>query len=341
MKKTWVAGLVIAALVASGQSFAQSKKKSGKARAVRGSGQSDISGVVRSGKRVEAGVWVIAETEELATKFAKIVVTDDKGRFVIPELPKATYNVWVRGCGLVDSKKVKAAPGRVLELKAAVAPNEGSAAQYYPAIYWYSMLTVPEKGEFPVGKAASQGEWLNVVKTNGCIACHQLGTRTTRTVPRSLGEFKSSEEAWARRITSGQAMMQMVNALARTDTQRMLKHFADWTDRVAQGEVPAARPMRPQGIERNIVVTLWDWSNPKAYLHDEVSTDKRNPTLNAYGKLYGATEESTDLIPVLDPTKHVAIEMKHPVSDPETPSSKEHPMAPSPFWGEERIWDCH
>ena len=96
-----------------------------------------------------------------------------------------------------------------------------------------AMLTVPEKSEFPVGKAASQGEWLNVVKTNGCIACHALGTRSTRTVPRSLGDFKSSEEAWARRITSGQAMMQMVNALARNDTQRMLKQFANWTDRVA------------------------------------------------------------------------------------------------------------
>ena len=338
--KTWTAGLVIAALVASGQSFAQTKKP-GKKRVLRTSGQSEISGVVRSGRRVEAGVWVIAETEDLPTKFAKIVVTDDKGRFLIPELPRASYSVWVRGYGLVDSKKVKATPGKTLELKAAVAPNEGSAAQYYPAIYWYAMLTVPEKSEFPVGKAASQGEWLNVVKTNGCIACHALGTRSTRTVPRSLGDFKSSEEAWARRITSGQAMMQMVNALARNDTQRMLKQFANWTDRVAQGEVPAARPMRPQGVERNVVLTLWDWSNAKAYLHDEVSTDKRNPTVNAYGKLYGATEESTDFIPVLDPTKHVAIEMKHPVRDPETPSSKEHPMAPSPFWGEEHIWDSH
>jgi hypothetical protein len=289
----------------------------------------------------QAGVWVIAETEDLPTRFAKIVVTDEKGRFVIPGLPKATYSVWARGYGLVDSKKVKAAPGRTLSLKAAAAPNEGSAAQYYPPIYWYSMLTVPDKGEFPVGKAASQHEWLNVVKTNGCVGCHALGTPATRTIPKALGNFRNSQEAWARRITSGQAMTQMVNALARTDSQRMLRHFADWTDRIAAGEVPASRPPRPQGVERNVVITLWDWSNPKAYLHDEVSTDKRNPTVNANGRIYGATEESTDFIPVLDPARNVAAEIRHPVRDPETPSSKDAPMAPSPFWGDERIWDSH
>src|ERR671931_2175620 len=84
-----------------------------------------IRGVVTNGKTAEAGVWVIAETEELPTKFAKIVVTDDRGRFLIPELPKADYRVWVRGYGLVDSKKVKAKPGALLRLKATVAPNEG------------------------------------------------------------------------------------------------------------------------------------------------------------------------------------------------------------------------
>jgi hypothetical protein len=36
----------------------------------------------------------------------KIVVTDDRGRYVVPDLPRANYNVWVRGYGLVDSPKV-------------------------------------------------------------------------------------------------------------------------------------------------------------------------------------------------------------------------------------------
>ena len=303
--------------------------------------QTGIRGVVTNGRTAEAGVWVIAETEDLPTRYAKIVVTDEKGRFLIPELPKAGYQVWVRGYGLVDSKKVKAKPGALLRLKAAVAPNRGSAAQYYPSIYWYAMLGIPKKEEFPIGRAQSQMEWLDVVKTNGCIGCHALGTAATRTVPKALGHFQSSQEAWARRITSGQAMSSMVNAIGRADPDRMLKEFADWTDRVAAGEVPAGVPPRPQGAERNVVITLWDWSNPRAYLHDEVSTDKRNPTLNAYGKLYGTTEESTDMLPVLDPRAHVATEMEHPVRDPETPSSKDNMMAPSPYWGPKPIWDSH
>ena len=105
----------------------------------------DIGGVVTSAKGPEAGVWVIAETRDLPTRFAKMVVTDDQGRYVVPDLPKATYNVWVRGYGLVDSPKVKATPARILNLKAVVAPNEAAAAQYYPSIYWYSMMKIPEQ----------------------------------------------------------------------------------------------------------------------------------------------------------------------------------------------------
>src|SRR5689334_6592805 len=69
-----------------------------------------IQGTVRSSAGPEAGVWVIAETNDLATKFIKIVVTDDQGRYVLPELPNANYSVWVRGYGLADSKPVTAKP---------------------------------------------------------------------------------------------------------------------------------------------------------------------------------------------------------------------------------------
>src|SRR5712692_670366 len=108
----------------------------------------DIGGMVTRSKGPEAGVWVIAETTDLPTKFVKIVVTDDQGRYVLPELPKANYDVWVRGYGLVDSPKVKAAPGKTLDLKAVVAPNAAAAAEYYPAQYWYSMLQIPDKSLF-------------------------------------------------------------------------------------------------------------------------------------------------------------------------------------------------
>ena len=78
-------------------------------------------------------------------------------------------------------------------------------------------------------------------------------------------------------------------------------NLANWTDRIAGGELPFAKPERPQGVERNVVITEWDWADPKAYLHDQVSTDKRKPTVNANGKHYGATEESREYFPVFDP----------------------------------------
>ena len=37
---------------------------------------------------------MIAETRDLGTRFAKIVVTDERGRYVIPDLPRANYRVW-------------------------------------------------------------------------------------------------------------------------------------------------------------------------------------------------------------------------------------------------------
>jgi hypothetical protein len=299
----------------------------------------DLSGVVTSPNGPESGVWVIAETADLPTKFAKIVVTDDRGRYLIPDLPKARYGVWVRGYGLVDSPKVQVTPGQPLNLTATPARSAADAAEYYPAIYWYSMLKVPTPSEFPIANVKSQAQWLDVVKTNGCYGCHALGNRATRTIPKDLGTFASSREAWARRILAGQAMTQMTNALGRLDPTRALALFADWTDRIDAGELPASKPARPQGIERNIVVTLWDWAGPKVYLHDEISTDKRNPRVNANGLIYGATEESTDLVPVLDPVNHRAMQLRIPVRDPNTQSSKTNPMTPSAYWGAEAIWD--
>lgn len=310
----------------------------------------DIGGVVTGANGPEAGVWVIAETADLGTRMAKMVVTDDQGRYVIPDLPKAKYKVWVRGYGLIDSPKVDSEPGRQLNLRAVPAPNEKAAAEYYPAIYWYSMIKVPDQSSFPgtgpTGNGInpnmkSQAQYLDSLKTNGCVTCHQLGNKATRTIPATLGTFANGHEAWTRRIQSGQASTQMVNNTERLGTQAALKMFGDWTDRVAAGELPALKPQRPQGIERNAVVTVWDWSNPKAYLHDATVSDKRNPTVNANGLVFGATENSTDKVPVLDPVKNVAYEVKLPVRDPKTPSESEAPMfAASPYFGDEKIWDA-
>src|SRR5258708_5642131 len=106
-------------------------------------GNADIGGVVTSAKGPEAGVWVIAETTDLPTKLVKIVVTDDQGRYLVPDLPKANYNVWVRGYGLVDSPKVTCAPGKTVNLKAVLAPDKKAAVEYYPALYWCSLLPMP------------------------------------------------------------------------------------------------------------------------------------------------------------------------------------------------------
>src|SRR5438874_4741196 len=135
-------------------------------------GGDDIGGVVTGPSGPEAGVWVIAETTELPTRFARIVVTDDQGRYVVPDLPKAKYKVWVRGYGLVDSVKVDAEPGRQLNLTAVPAPNDKEAAKYYPAIYWYSMLKIPDASQFgkkdgDIPEKVKQFDWLNLMKNNG------------------------------------------------------------------------------------------------------------------------------------------------------------------------------
>src|SRR3954464_1309100 len=103
----------------------------------------DMGGVVTGPKGPEAGVWGIAETRDLPVRFIKIVVTDDQGRFLVPDLPQANYQIWSRGYGLVDSPKIASTPGKLVDIAAVPAPNEAAAAKYYPAIYWYSMMKIP------------------------------------------------------------------------------------------------------------------------------------------------------------------------------------------------------
>src|SRR5690242_17655598 len=171
----------------------------------------DIGGVVTSSNGPEAGVWVIAETRDLPVRYIKIVATDDRGRYLVPDLPKANYTLWVRGYGLVDSPKTQAAPGKTVNLTAVIAPSAKAAADYYPASYWYSLLKPPDKSEFPgTGPSGngispnikSQAQFLEMIKTDSCWSCHQLGNKATREIPKSLGNFDSAAKAWERRIQS-------------------------------------------------------------------------------------------------------------------------------------------
>ena len=310
----------------------------------------EIGGVVTSSKGPEAGVWVIAETNDLPTKFARIVVTDDQGRYLIPDLPTANYSVWVRGYGLVDSPKMRAKPGMTLNLPAVIAPSEAAAAHYYPAAYWYAMLKIPPASDFggstDIPKNITQDNWLRQMNNVDCIGCHQLGQEATRIVPASLGKFESGAEAWQRRILSGQSGEMMTNRIAGQFGGVPYKYFGDWTDRIAKGELPKAKPPRPEGEERNIVITSWEWSKPDKYLHDLISSDRRNPTVNAYGPLYGSPEYSTDNMPILDPKTNKVSFFKMPVRDPAMPVSlgpghagAVTPTADSPYWAGEVLWD--
>ena len=306
-----------------------------------------ITGTVESADGVEAGVWVIAETEELETKFVKIVVTDDDGRFVLPELPIATYDVWVRGYGLIDSEKVHLSPDRDgVELAAVVAPSAADAAQYYPGNYWYSLIEPPAKDEFPgtgpdgngiAEGMTSQAAWIDRMK-QGCQLCHQLGNQATRVV-QHRDEFDSTVAAWDHRVQTGQRGNSMSGAMSRFGRQRGLEMFSDWTDRIAAGELPPVPP-RPAGIERNVVVTLWDWGREDSFIHDEATTDKRNPTVNGYGPVYAVSAGHGSLT-VVDPVANTSTELTIPVRpDPETVPTRfpQEQLQPSYYWGDELRW---
>jgi len=302
MKRQLMAALFASAcIMATGSAFAPvSQAASGDVQAA----GDTIGGVVKSTKGPEAGVWVIAETtKDLPTRYIKIVVTDDQGRYLLPDLPKAKYKVWVRGYGLVDSKPVEATPGSKVDLTAVVAPDAKAAAEYYPAAYWYALLKPPAATEFPgtgpQGNGISptmltQQHWMEQMKEQ-CMFCHQLGDKATR----ELVNTGSSVEAWGNRIqmaraegdpvinNDGKTLSQMMqNNMAHFGRERGLKMYADWTDRIAAGEVPKEAPARPQGVERNLVLTIRDWGGGH-FIHDQISSDHRDPNVNAGGPYYG------------------------------------------------------
>src|SRR5271156_762353 len=196
-----LAGLIASTSIAARAQTAPSPTKAISPAAQISIGAADIGGVVATAHGPEAGVWVIAETTDLPTKFAKIVVTDDAGRYLIPDLPKANYKVWVRGYGLVDSPRVDVTLGQNLDLAATIAPSEAAAAKYYPGVYWYSMLHIPAVDQFPgTGETGNgippflktQGAWIDTIK-NSCQSCHALGSGT---VQRSGGSSRL-RQLWA------------------------------------------------------------------------------------------------------------------------------------------------
>jgi streptogramin lyase len=276
-----------------------------------------ITGVVRTlYGGAEAGVWVIAETEMLGTPYRKIVVTDDAGRFTVPELPKATYEVWVRGYGILDSDPVRADPGVALELQIEKAVDPAEAALVYPASYWFSLYEPPPVNAFAGGVSAGEGgifggdetdaakdpftsqvDWLAQFKLD-CVLCHQLGAAVTR-----LPNAASFEHGF---LKAG-AMKYFADRLGHP---RLINSLSSWGDRISNGETPQAPP-RPVGIERNVVITQWAWGDQYTYAHDEVATDKRDPTVNAGGPVYGI-DLANDYLLIVDPNLHTASRIRVP-----------------------------
>ncbi len=308
-----------------------------------------ITGVVESAQGPEAGVWVIAETKDLPTHFIKIVVTDDRGRFLLPELPSANYSVFVRGFGLVDSLPIQMKPtANPITLKAIVATTPQEAARVYPGDYWLSLMEPPAKSEFPgtgpegnnVGPGMrSQNHWINSLKSD-CNFCHQLGNKLTRTLDHiyeQKPEIKTSVDAWEWRLGTGVRGNSMYGVL-NNQGKRSLKSFADWTDRIAKGEVPPTPP-RPQGVERNLVTTLWDVGDDHSFMHDAVSTDKNRPTVNANGPVYAVSAGHGQLV-VMDPKTNTTTAMDIPTRAPraDVPSRFPKPNRPSLHWGDEHLW---
>ena len=325
-------------------------------------GPGDIGGVVTSSNGPEAGVWVIAETFELGVKrFAKIVVTDDQGRvsdprparrhraYPVPDLGarlwahrlrSGQYPAWTeagsggRGCA-------RRALGRLLLSGLLLVGHARHSDRRQVPRHRRRRATASPKN------LKNQQQWIQALKQNGCGNCHQAGGARMRMVSDfHLDQADGDQEtAWSLRLSSGNGGPNMINAVSNLQSTDggMLQRLADWTTRIAAGETPKQKPERPKGVERNLVVTIWDWGRSTMYMHDLITTDKRNPTVNGYGYMAGAMEVSTDWAPFLDPKNNVSWEKRMPMLSYEAPTSATENAvnAASQTFGMRQIWKTH
>ena len=286
-----------------------------------------ISGTVASSAGPEAGVWVIAETDDTLTPMIKIVVTDDDGRIHAARsclTPSTTSGS--RGYGLRDSDPIQITPNADnVELRAVPANTPQEAAEVYPGNYWWSLIDFPDESAFPgtgpLGNGispdmTSQAQYVHAIKSN-CNFCHQVGNALTRDLEHvydAVDQVTSAREAWDHRLQAGVRGGTMSGVANRIGRDGILDMLVDWTDRIEAGEVPAAPP-RPDGMEQNLVLTLWDWGTDHSFMHDEISTDKNNPTVNANGPVYAVSAGHGSLV-VLDPLENSTYKIDIPTREP-------------------------
>lgn len=341
-------GLALFAVMPTHAQQAVTKKAAAKTRYVSPPGY--ITGTVTSEKGPEAGVWVIADTNDFQTQMIKIVVTNDQGKFALPELPVANYKVWVRGYGLVDSTPIVMKPTTTpVALKVETAKTPQEAAKVYPGDYWLSMMAPPPPNMFPgtgvngngTGLGMTdQNHWINSLKS-GCNFCHQLGnalTRDLKHVYAAKPELKTPVEAWEWRLGTGVRGTNMYSLLGQMGQAPTLKSLSDWTNAIDAGQVPPAPP-RPTGIERNVVATLWDVGDDHSFMHDQISTDKNHPNVNAGGPNYAVNAGHGQLV-VMDQDDNSTYSIDIPTREPrdKVPSRFPSPNRPSLFWGNEHLW---
>ncbi len=347
-------GLVALALALPAQ---QNTKQAAKGNSKYVSPPGYITGTVTGDKGPEAGVWVIAETNDLGTKMIKTVVTNDQGKYLVPELPAVNYNVWVRGYGIEDSKPVTAKPSaNQLALKVTSAKTPAEAAKVYPGDYWLSLMAPPPDSMFPgTGEKSetnpngnglnanmkSQAQWIHQLKS-GCNFCHQLGNPLSRDVQHVFAAkpelAKTHEAAWEWRLgvgVRGTNMYSTMSGMGKTETVQTL---ANWTRAIEGGALPPVPP-RPAGIERNVVSTQWDVGDDHSFMHDQISTYKYNPTVNGGGPNYLVNAGHGQLV-VLDQADNNQYSIDIPTRDTKdkVPSRFPAPNRPSFFWGDEHLW---
>ena len=241
----------------------------------------DIGGVVTSTKGPEAGVWVIAETTDLPTKFARIVVTDDRGRYLHARICRsASYEVFVRGYGLVDSAR-HSTPGQQLNLKAATSrPTRRPAAQVYPAAWWLSMIALPgglgrseevhdgREGvlRLPPGSGNKATREITPAMSAGAVVARSVGASRTKVGPsgRQMGTFVHEPSATHRQG------IRLTGPIASREARRQ--------DRAA-----AAR----RASNATSSITEWDWGTP---------TDGRSDNAaGGHARCRASERERTDL----------------------------------------------